>query len=119
MPKNQHQQHESDDSYNEPYSILTWAWGNVQRIRAHRVSSLLRSNGLERSAKDSFTAAIPGTRRVETQETGSIGGKTRAPARQSVGDCPVQRRNARVKQLPAENPSKYVTSLTLCLGALK
>ena len=48
-----------------------------------------------------------------------MGGKTRAPARQSVGDCPVQRRNARVKQLPAENPSKYVTSLTLCRGALK
>src|ERR1700733_795910 len=45
--------------------------------------------------------------------------KTRARPRQSLGDCPVQRRNARVKQLPAENPSKYVTSLTLCLGALK
>src|SRR5882757_9834006 len=29
-----------------------------------------------------------------------------APARQSEGDWPVQRRNARVKQLPAENPNK-------------
>ena len=28
------------------------------------------------------------------------------PARQSDGDWPVQRRNARVKELPAENPSK-------------
>ena len=29
-----------------------------------------------------------------------------ARARQSEGDCPVQRRKARVKQLPAENPSR-------------
>jgi hypothetical protein len=36
-----------------------------------------------------------------------------APARQFDGDRPVQRRNARVKLLPEENPSKYVISLTL------
>ncbi len=36
-----------------------------------------------------------------------------APARQSDGDWPVQRRNARVKLLPEEKPSKTVISLTL------
>jgi hypothetical protein len=38
---------------------------------------------------------------------------TGAPARQFDGDWPVQRRNARVKLLPEENPSKYVISLRL------
>lgn len=40
-------------------------------------------------------------------------------ARHPDGDCPVQRRNARVKQLSAENPSKWVTSLMLYLRELK
>jgi hypothetical protein len=42
-----------------------------------------------------------------------------ASARQFDGDEPVQRRNARAKLLPEENPSKYVTSLTLSCGALR
>ena len=36
-----------------------------------------------------------------------------ALARQFDGAWPVQRRKARVKLLPEENPSKYVISLTL------
>lgn len=37
-------------------------------------------------------------------------------SRQTDGDKPVQRRNARVKLLLQEKPSRYVISLTLCCG---